>query len=51
MAPATCKRKRSIITLEKLEVTDELKKSKSQRRVAEDFQLPKPTVGNIWEQS
>ena len=43
-------RKRSVITLEqKLKIISDIKGGKSQRCVAEIYQTPKSTVGDIWK--
>ena len=44
------KQRRSVLTLEKMiEIIREIEKGKSQRRVAEIFELPKSTAGDIWK--
>ena len=44
------KRKRSVVTLEvKLQIIAELKEGKSQRLVAELYNIPKSTIADIWK--
>ena len=44
------KRKRSVVTIEtKLEIIEAIEKGKSQRRVAELFEIAKSTVADIWK--
>ena len=46
----TCKRKRSVLTLEKkLEIIAELRKGKSQRLASMQFGVPKSTVRDVWK--
>ena len=44
----TCKRKRSVVTLEKkLEIIAEIRKGKSQRVASTQFGIPKSTVADM----
>ena len=47
---ATSKQRRSVLILEKkVEIIREIEKGKSQPCVAELFELPKSSVGDIWK--
>ena len=50
MEMATSKQRPSVLTLEKkIEIIRKIEKGKFQRRVAEIFEWPKSTVGDIWK--
>ena len=50
VSETTCKRKRSVLTLEKkLEIIAELRKGKSQRLALMQFGVPKSTVRDVWK--